>query len=79
MWGRWGLCKLSVLGAIKSESEKDYLAQRAQRQKNKIIEARIPKLETNSKQEIQNNDNVPKRGWNGLGVLDFLSLGFICL
>jgi hypothetical protein len=29
--------------------------------KNKIIEARIPKLETNSKQEIQNNDNVPKR------------------
>jgi hypothetical protein len=53
---------LSVLGAIKSESAKDYLAQRAPRQKNKIIEARIPKLETNSKQEIQNNDNVPKRG-----------------
>jgi hypothetical protein len=63
-----------VLGAIKSESAKDYLAQtvqRAPRQKNKIIEARIPKLETNSKQEIQNNDNVSKRDGTDWGFWIF--------
>jgi hypothetical protein len=56
---------LRACRAWRDKSELEKIISRKERKgakaKNKIIEARNPKLETNSKTRNTNNDNVPKR------------------